>query len=287
MSNNGEFSEQQSEELISHLKSGGPSEFEHLRSALNLLAHVTELPPTSIPPMLPSAVTQPIPVLPMRSRKPRRTVVTTIMVVGLFGSASLAAAAVTGIGPVVIVNVGHQAAKFVRGVVGGVAHVVTGNPSDAVQNQASNPQPTLLAPTIAPTIPGGDEENNQQDSEHSALVIPSLSNLFPPTPTESDAHGQDSQKSNSSHETQGPNAEDTPSSIPGGEKGQTNSEDQNQTSTRPAAKPTPESGGEESNGPTPAPTADQTSPTPEPTADQTSPTALPSPNPSDQSADDD
>ena len=33
--------------------------------------------------------------------------------------------------------------------VGGVAHVVTGNPSDTAQNQGSTPQPVLPAPTTA------------------------------------------------------------------------------------------------------------------------------------------
>jgi hypothetical protein len=270
MSNNGEFSEEQSEALIAHLKSADPSHFEQLRSTLNLLAHVTELPPTSIPPMLPSDVTQPIPVLPARSLKPRRTIVTTIMVVGLFASASLAAAAVTGIGPAVIVNVGHQAAKFVKGVVGGVAHVVTGNPSDVTQNQASSPQPPFAVPTVAPTISSSNEGNNQSDSEHSALVIPSLSNLFPPVSTESDSHGQDSQKSNSSHETQGPNTQDTPIAIPSGDKEQSRGEDQHQPSSRPTAKPTSESSDEVSNPLTPAPQVDQSTPSPEPTSDQSS-----------------
>lgn len=281
MSMNDDFSLEQSEELIANLKSGAPSEFEQLRSTLNLLAHVPELPPTSIPPVLPSSISQPVPVLPVKSSKPRRTVVTSVMIAGLFASASLAAAAVTGIGPAAIVNVGHQAAKFVKGVVGGVTHVVTGNPSDTTQNQAANPLTPLAAPSPTPTSEEGD---NQSDSEKSALVIPSLSNLFPPVSTESNSHENDSQKPNSSHENQGPKTEDSPSAIPGGEKEQTNSEDQKQPSAHPSGKPTSDATDEDSNGPTPAPSAEPTfMPSPEPSSDQ----SIPSPSPSDQPVEND
>lgn len=265
MSKTGEFSEEQSEELISHLKSGDHSEFEQLRSALNLLAHVTVLPPTSIPPVLPSSISQPVPLLPVKSSKPRRTAVTSIMVTGLFASASLAAAAVTGIGPAAIVNVGHEAAKFVKGVVSGVAHVVASNPSDATRNQTASSQIPLAIPS--PTL-ASDEGNNQSDSEKFALVIPPLSNLFPPVSTESNSHENDSQKTNSSHETQGPNAKDSPPAKSEGNKEPTNNENQNQPSSRPSEKPRPE------------PSPEQ--PTAEPSAEPTiAPTANPSAEPTD------
>jgi len=283
MSMNDDFSLEQSEELIANLKSGAPSEFEQLRSTLNLLAHVPELPPTSIPPVLPSGISQPVPVLPVKSSKPRRTIVTSVMIAGLFASASLAAAAVTGIGPAAIVNVGHQAAKFVKGVVGGVTHVVTGNPSDTAQNQAGGPQVPLAIPAVSPA-PTSQEENNQSDSEKFAVIIPALSNLFPPVSTESNSHENDSQKPNSSHESQGPKTEDSPSAIPGGEKEQTNSEDQKQPSTHPSGKPTSDATDEDSNGPTPAPSAEPSS---TPTPEASSEPSIPSPSPTDQSSQDD
>ena len=276
MNNNEEFSLEQSEKLIANLKSGAPSEFEQLRSTLSLLAHVPELPPTSIPPVLPSSISQPVPLLPVKSSKPRRTVVTSIMVTGLFASASLAAAAVTGIGPAAIVNVGHEAAKFVKGVVGGVAHVVTGHPSDATQNQVASPQVPLAipTPTSASAEENNQEENNQSDSEKFALIIPPLSNLFPPVSTESNSHENDSQKPNSSHETQGPNVEDSPLAIPEGNKeptnNQTNNEDQNQPSSHPSEKPKPEPSAEHSAEQSNEPSAEPTiQPTPEPSAEPT------------------
>jgi len=246
-----------------------------------LLAHVPELPPASIPPVLPSSISQPVPLLPVKSSKPRRTIVTSVMIAGLFASASLAAAAVTGIGPAAIVNVGHQAAKFVKGVVGGVTHVVTGNPSDTTQNQAANPLAPLAVPSPTPT---SEEGNDQSDSEESALIIPPLSNLFPPVSTESNSHENDSQKPRSSHESQGPKAEDSPSAIPGGEKKQTDNEDQKQPSAHPSGKPTSGATDEDSNGPTPAPSAE---PSFKPTPEQSSEPSIPSPSPTDQSPEND
>lgn len=287
MSNNGEFSLEQSEELIAHLKAGGHSDFEQLRSTLNLLGHVTELPPTSIPPVLPSSISQPVPVLPLKSSKPRRTIATSIIVTGFFASASLAAAAVTGIGPAAVVNVGHQAAKFVKGVVGGVAHVVTGNPSDTAQNQAASPATPLPIPSLSPAPPNADE-NNQSDSQHLTPIIPALTNLFPLVSPETNSHENDSQKPNSSHEVQGPVAENSPAAIPSGEKDQTKGEDQNQPSAHPSVKPTQEATDQESSPPTPTPTSEPSStPEPTPTPEQSSEQTIPSPSPSDQSSEND
>jgi len=188
MSNNGDFSLEDSEELIANLKSGKPSEFEQLRSALNLVAHVTELPPTSIPPVLPSGITQPIPVIPVKPANPRRTIVTSVIAIGMFASASLAAA-VTGIGPAPIVDIGHKTAKFVKGVAGAVSNVVTGGKADTV---VTIPPPVV--PGIVPT-PNGNEEssgdnstnnNEESNSESLNVTIPQLPN---PLPAESKKSG--------------------------------------------------------------------------------------------------
>lgn len=298
MSNYGDFSLEESEELIANLKSGKPSDFEQLRSALNLLGHVTELPPTSIPPMLPSSISAPVPVLPIRSSKARRTIVTSIMVTGLFASASLAAAAVTGIGPAAIVNVGHEAAKFVRGVVGGVTHVVTGNPSTTEQNQAASPSTPVPLPSLS-AAPSNADGNNQSESEHQLPIIPALTNLFPPTLTESNSHENDSQKPNSSQdssssshdssnsssenssssqESQSPSVEDSPSATPKSEKEHTIGENQKQPSALPSVKPSEDNSDENSSAPTPS-----AQPSPGPSSDQ----PVPSPMPTDQSSEDD
>jgi hypothetical protein len=296
MSTNDEFSLEQSEDLIAKLKSGAPSEFEQLRSTLNLLAHVPELPPTSIPPVLPSGISQPVPILPVKSSKPRRTIVTSIMIAGLFASASLAAAAVTGIGPSAIVNVGHQAARFVKGVVGGVTRVVTGNPSSTEQNQAASPQVPAAIPSLSPA-PTSGEENNQSDSEHQAPIIPALTNLFPPTSTESNSsHENDSQKPNtsqdspspshdssnssnessdSSHENQSPSVEDSPTATPKGEKEHSDGGNQKRPSAIPSVQPS-EDNSDENSVPTPL-----AQPSPDP-SDQ----PVPSPSPTDQPSED-
>lgn len=289
MSNDKDFSLENSEELIANLKSGKPAEFEQLRSALSLLAHVAELPPTSIPPVLPSSIAQPVPVLPAKSSRPRRTIVTSIMVTGLFASASLAAAAVTGIGPAAIVNVGHQAAKLVKVVVGGVTQVVTGNPSTSAQSQAEGVSTPLPLPSISP-VPSITEED---ESEHPTPIIQALTNLFPPSSNESDSHENDSQKpnsskdtsshessdenSNSSHESQSPSVEDSPTSTPKGEKEHTNGENQKRPSALPTVKPSEDNSDEDS--PSPIPLVE---PTPSP-SDQ----PVPTPSPSDQPSEDD
>jgi hypothetical protein len=251
MSNNEEFSMEQSEELIANVKSAKPSEFQHLQSALNLLGHVTELPVTSMPPVLPSGIAQPVPLLPVRSTKPRRTIITSVIVTGMLASASLAAAAVTGIGPAPIVNIGHETAKFVRGVAGAVTHVVTGGRA------------------------GGDEgstnTNDGTNSESSDRPIPGMpSPLTPEAKNSEDGNSSKSEKSKSSQESQSPQSEDSvtrlvntntnpiPSSITIGTKEHTEIE----------AHKTPE------------PSA-----SPEPSTPTGLPTALPSLNSNDDSSD--
>ena len=232
-----EFSIEQSEELIANLKSGQPSEFEHLRSALNLLAHVPAISPVSTPPVLPSSISQPSPVVPINSSKSRRTIVTSIIVMGLFASGSLAAAAVTGIGPSIFVNAGHSAAKFVKHVVGGVDNAVTGNNSDSHQNQAS----VVVTPsTTKPVInSNSNEEGNQNNSEESSL--PLVSKLVPPISTtiltNSGSHENESQTS--SHESQSQNSEQSQKKTPEPQRTQSSSEDQNQSDSHPSQEPTP------------------------------------------------
>ena len=266
-----EFSVEQSEELIANLKSGKPSEFEQLRSALNLLAHTPEISPISMPPLMPSTVRQPVPVVAIKSSKPRRTIVTSIVLAGLFASGSLAAAAVTGIGPSIFVNAGHSAANFVRNVVGGVGHIVTGNDSNSNLNQASNsanPGDTVASATGSTILPiptlSPVDGSNENDSEHSSNVLPLISNLIPPLTTPiltnptTDSNQSENQTPNSTHETQGPTTEESHQSAPRVEKSQSPSEDQNQSESHPVARPTPEasSSAEPTNNPQATPTVE-------------------------------
>lgn len=284
-----EFSLEQSEELIANLKSGAPSEFEQLRSTLSLLAHVPDISPVSLPPILPSSIDQPVPIIPARSSKSRRTIVTSIMVAGLFASASLAAAAVTGIGPAVIVNAGHSAAKFVKDVVGGVTHVVTGNTdtnnlADGNQNQATSPlAPPVLNPSQS-VVANNPQSGNESNSEQDPLAIPLLAGLLPPVPTilfppaltSTNSDENNSQTPISSNQVQGPTVEDVPpATVPN------SNENQNQSNSPPSEQPTPEQPSDQPSidpSATPEPT---TQPTDQPT-DQPSPDAsVPSPEPTD------
>lgn len=261
MSKEDDFSLEQSEELIANLKSGAPSEFEQLRSALNLLAHVTEMPPLSVPQVLPSEISQPAPVIPIKSTKSRRTIVTSVIVTGFLASASLAAAAVTGIGPSPIVNIGHQTAKFVRGVAGAVSNVVTGGNSNTSENKPVTPAvPGLTpAPTAGENSSSQDNSNSnssgdESDSGQSIAPIPGI-----PSPLPSERKTSDG-KSNTSHESQSPTPEESPSTAP-----------------TPLASPKGEKEHTDSEGHA----------TPRPSSTRALPTALPSPNSSDQSDEND
>ena len=261
MSKSDDFSLEQSEELLANLKSGAPSEFEQLRSALNLLGHVTELPRTSIPPLLPSGISQPVPIIAVKSIKSRRTIITSVIVTGILASASLAAAAVTGIGPAPIVNIGHQTAKFVKGVAGAVTHVVTGGNSNARGNQPEAPRVPGMTP--APTngdnssSDGGTNANNESDSGSLNLQIPLIPNaLTSEAKKSSDSKGGNGKSdgnngSNTSHESQSPNSQDSlsvtlpPSPIASfslstnGEKEHTNSGSHSTPLQAPTALPSP------------------------------------------------
>ena len=133
-----DFTVEDSEELMSNLNSNTAPEFEKLRSTLNLLAHVNELSPISTPPILPSQIGHPVQLLTRKSTRSRRTIITSILSVGLLASASLAAAAVTGRGPAPLVSVAHESAKFVKAVAGAVTHAVTGTNSDSHNNPSPN-----------------------------------------------------------------------------------------------------------------------------------------------------
>ena len=273
MSSNKDFSLEQSEELITNLKSGKPSDFQQLQSALNLLGHVTELPPTSVPPVLPSGITQPVPLLPVKSAKPRRTIVTSVIMTVMLASASLAAAAVTGIGPAPIVNIGHQTAKFVRGVASAVSNVVTGGNAVSTQNYPSEQQIPGLTPAPTGGGEGSTNTNGNTNSESSDNPIPGLPSPLSPEPKSSgNSKSNEGEKSKQSHESQSPQPHES----------QSPQSDESPTPTTP---------------PNPIPFPSLSPPgvkehvesegqiTPAPTATPELPTALPSPNSTDDSSD--
>ena len=244
--NDKEFSLEQSEELIANLKSGAHSDFEQLRSTLNLLAHVPEISPVATPPILPSAVALPAPVVPIRSRKPQRTIITSIVTIGLFASVSLAAAAVTGIGPAPIVNVGHQTAKFVKSFVGAVSHVITGaDPAVAIAESSGTPAPATTLPP-AQTQATSNGNSDQANSENSSTIISPVLSIVPLAPSgeksDNNSHQSESPKPVSTHNSQSPKPQDSPTpkfsppQIPTGQSDDSSNE--NQVATKPSALPT-------------------------------------------------
>ena len=278
MSNNGDFSLEDSEDLLANLKSGKPSEFEQLRSALNLVAHVTELPPTSIPPILPSGITQPIPVIPVKPTNPRRTIVTSIIAIGMFASVSLAAAAVTGIGPSPIVNIGHKTAKFVKSVAGAVSNVVTGTNADTAVTVP--PVPTVPAITAAPT--GNDESlshnsdgNDESNTGSLSVTIPQLPN---PLSTEERKSSENSDSKSNDGKSNDGKSNDGKSNDGKSRESQPNNQEE-LTISPPAILPTPSIKIEAKHSESDGQKVPETAKTP------ILPTALPSPNQSDDSSD--
>lgn len=191
-----DFSLEDSEELINNLAANPAPELEKLRSALNLLSHVHELSPISLPPLLPSKIRQPDRILARHRSKSRRTVITSILSVGILASASLAAAAVTGRGPAPIVNVGHQSAKLVKAVAGAISKAVTGkdiNPSVKSPAPANDParpndsggekdskgspgdsENSLTGPSSVPT-----SDSDSKDGDEITISVPVLPTLSP------------------------------------------------------------------------------------------------------------
>lgn len=201
MNEDKDFSLGDSEELINNLKTNAAPELEKLRSTLNLLSHVHDLSPTSSPPVLPSEIGQPVQLLTRRTSHTRRSVITSILSIGILASASLAAAAVTGRGPAPIVNAGHQSAKLVKAVAGAISDAVTGKrdqspaePSPAISNPTLAPseddegdvrsedsEDSLIGPSSLPTS-GGDDEATKSNSEDSDDEGISLSVTASPEP---------------------------------------------------------------------------------------------------------
>lgn len=169
MNQDKDFSLEDSEELINNLKTNAAPELEKLRSTLNLLSHVRELSPNSSPPVLPSEIGQPVQLLTRRTYHTRRSVITSIISVGILASASLAAAAITERGPAPIVNAGHQSAKLVKAVAGAISDAVTGKHGES----PAKPSPTSN-PSLLPGSGDEDETDDQDDSDHSLIGPSSL-----------------------------------------------------------------------------------------------------------------
>ena len=180
-----DFSLEDSEKLINNLPSNTAPELEKLRSTLNLLSHVHELSPISSPPVLPSQIDRPVQLLTRNPSKTRRTLITSILSVGILATASLAAAAVTGRGPAPIVNAGHQSAKLVKAVAGAISDAVTGKKDES----PAKPSPAISAPASNKDEDMEDDSDlRSEDSEHSLIGPSSLPS------SEGDDHGT---KSNS------------------------------------------------------------------------------------------
>lgn len=170
MSRDKDFSLEDSEELINNLKTNAAPELEKLRSTLNLLSHVNDLSPISSPPVLPSEIDQSVQLPTRNPSKTRRTMITSILSVGILASASLAAAAVTGRGPAPIVTASHQSAKLVKAVVGAISNAVTGS-RDA---SPAKPSPTLGSPAPGQGGEDGKKSDLPEDSKRSLIAPSSL-----------------------------------------------------------------------------------------------------------------
>lgn len=199
MSEKEDFSIEESEELISKLKTGGDSHLPQLQSTLRLLARVPALSHSSIPPVFPSELGANIAKLPLRS-KTHRTVITSILAVGILASASLAAAAVTGHTPAPLVTAIHKSADLVRTVAGAVSNAVTGNNSDSPEDRAPNSTPEISNPSNSPE--DSPEKSNEDQGKSDQVSGSDGEGLSPkPIPDFSpSAHSSSSEKKKSGDE---------------------------------------------------------------------------------------
>lgn len=167
---------EQSEELIAQLKTNSPSGFTQLHSSLKLLSHVSALSPVAMPPLLPSAVDQPIESITLLRPRAHRSVITSLIITAVLASASFAAAGVTGRGPAVIVEAAQKSGEIVSTVVGTVVGTVgntlTGNNDDAkppigiVKSASSDAEPVNSGPEGSVSSPEGEQIPSSNDSSH-------------------------------------------------------------------------------------------------------------------------
>lgn len=200
MSEKDDFSIEDSEELINHLKKGDTSQLPHLQSTLRLLARVPELSHSSVPPILPSEIGQSVRQI-SKTSKSHRTIITSILAAGILTSASLAAAAVTGRGPAPIVAAAHESAKLIGAVAGAVSKVLTGNNSDSPQDEPDDSTPSIGKPSTSPEenneTQKSDEQNSGSDDESKGLTP--IASLYP-VPNESSPENKSDEKKKSSDE---------------------------------------------------------------------------------------
>ena len=172
MSNFEKFSMEQSEELIAQLKTNSPSGFTQLHSSLKLLSHVSAPSPVAMPPLLPSAVDQPIESITLLRPRAHRSVITSLIITAVLASASFAAAGVTGRGPAVIVEAAQKSGEIVSTVVGTIGKTLTGKNDDAkppigiVKSASSDAEPVNSGPEGSVSSPEGEQIPSSNDSSH-------------------------------------------------------------------------------------------------------------------------
>ena len=159
-----DFSMEQSEELIAQLKTNSLSGFTQLHTSLKLLSHVSELSPVAMPPVLPSAVDQPIESITLRRPRAHRSAITSLLVTAVLASASFAAAGVTGRGPAVIVEAAQKSGEIVAKVVGTVGNTLTGNNDQSSSSGTENGNSAPGKPVTSTATDSSKNAESQQDS---------------------------------------------------------------------------------------------------------------------------
>lgn len=205
MNNSEDFTMEQSEELIAQLKTNSPSGFTQLHSSLKLLSHVSELSPVAMPPLLPSAVDQPIESITLRRPRTYRPAITSLIVTAVLASASFAAAGVTGRGPAVIVEAAKKSGEIVANVVGTVGNTLTGNndqpsaPSGTENSHSIPKSPGAVGPSGPAITPssqedqtsngdGNDQNSSQTNSDDGDSEHPTVTPDPSPTPKQRPSH---------------------------------------------------------------------------------------------------
>lgn len=148
-----------SENLIANFKSINSGPNADLAAALRALSKIDEVDSASKPDFYPSDAEY-VEVIKFRSRRAaRRTITTSIFVTGFAISATLGAAALTGVGPKPVINFAKKTISIVKEAATNVANVLINSDQAPIQDSPTSEvvpeKPAISNPDPAQTTPGG------------------------------------------------------------------------------------------------------------------------------------
>lgn len=153
-----ELSEVDTEYILEHFKDLKDGPFADLTSALRDLSRLPEVLAPANPPLMPSQVIKNV--KPFK-RSTGRNISTVIVATAIAVSTTLAAAALTGVGPKPLVEFAKSTIKVIRFFESGINAIVS-SPSTIAEKTAPHPDAVLPTPQSTPNPPENAESNNAE-----------------------------------------------------------------------------------------------------------------------------